>query len=194
MPFPPTPSQTASNTPTPSITPSVTPSFSPTGTVCPGLTPTSTSTPNVTPSQTMTQTVTPSNTPSVTQTMTQTPSQTATFGFTPTNTSTPSQTPSQTMTQTPSPSVCALDFSLTYTCNETPDATVYASGFTCGSGQYDINQVLYLSQSGATSGIYVQVNSSVVSYFSVPNNTWWVCVRDRNNPSNKVCKSITPNC
>ena len=35
MPFPPTPSQTASNTPTPSITPSVTPSFTPTGTECP---------------------------------------------------------------------------------------------------------------------------------------------------------------
>ena len=37
MPFPPTPSQTASNTPTPSITASLTPSITPTLTQCPGI-------------------------------------------------------------------------------------------------------------------------------------------------------------
>jgi len=37
MPFPPTPSQTASNTPTPSITSSLTPSLTPTLTQCPGI-------------------------------------------------------------------------------------------------------------------------------------------------------------
>jgi hypothetical protein len=47
MPFPPTPSQTPSNTPTPSITPSNTPSYTPTGTVCPELTPTPTTIPCV---------------------------------------------------------------------------------------------------------------------------------------------------
>jgi hypothetical protein len=147
---------------------------------------------------TPTPSVTPTITPTITQTMTQTPSPTATFGLTPSQTQTPSYTPSQTVTQTmtqsPTPSTC-LDFNISYLCNtESNDATVYVSGFTCGSGQYDINQVLYLTQSGATSGIYIQVNSSVVSYFTVENNTWWVCVKDRNNPSNIVCKSVTTNC
>lgn len=134
---------------------------------------------------TPTPSITPSITPSMTQTMTQTPSQTATINVTPTQTQTPSQTPSN----------CQVDFSVSYICNtESNDATVYVSGFTCGGGQYDINQVLYLTQSGATSGVYIQVNSPVVSYFTVENNTWWVCVKDRNNPSNIRCKSVTTLC
>lgn len=181
MPYPPTPSQTASNTPTPSITPSVTPTYSPTGTVCPGFTPTATSTIAATPTQT--------------KTPTQTPSQTATIPVTPSQTGTIAATPTQTQTNTQSPSVCPLDFQVNYICNEaTPDSTVIVSGITCGSGQYDINQVLYLTQSGATGGIYIEVASPTVSYFSTANNTWWVCVKDRNNPTNIVCKSITPSC
>jgi hypothetical protein len=83
MPFPPTPSQTPSNTPTPSITASQTPSYTPTGTVCPGLTPTATRTPTQTQTQTGTIPVTP----------TQTQTQTATIAETPTMTPTPSTTP-----------------------------------------------------------------------------------------------------
>jgi hypothetical protein len=82
MPFPPTPSQTPSNTPTPSITPSNTPSYTPTGTVCPGLTPTAT------PTTTLTSTPTPTNTatPNATSTPTQTQTQTGTVTPTPTST------------------------------------------------------------------------------------------------------------
>jgi len=286
MPYPPTPSQTASNTPTPSITASVTPTYSPTGTACPVIT--NTPTISITPSNTPTVSITPSNTPTVsitpsqTPTINVTPTQTPTINLTPTQTQTqtqtqtptatlcrecdryanntfetleidyqscegvfyvnelipanetvcivrgsgggtdwaemdlqapncnppcpsPSQTPSQTstinatptqtQTNTQTPSVCALDFQVNYICNEaTPDSTVIVSGITCGSGQYDINQVLYLTESGATSGIYIQVLSPTVSYYSVENFTWWVCVKDRNNPTNIVCKSITPSC
>jgi hypothetical protein len=84
MPFPPTPSQTPSNTPTPSITPSNTPSYTPTGTVCPGLTPTATSTIAVTPTTTPTPTQTQTGTggllisPTPTNTSTSTPTQTPT--------------------------------------------------------------------------------------------------------------------
>ena len=101
MPFPPTPSNTPSNTPTPSITASVTPTQTPTGTVCPGLTPTNTPTISLTPSITSS----PSNTPSMTATNTQTPTQTqtptSTVGTSPTPTNTLTASPTQTATQTP---------------------------------------------------------------------------------------------
>lgn len=86
MPFPPTPSITASPTPTPSITPSVTPTNTPTSSVCPGLTPTATSTPPSSPTQTNTPTQTITSTPTITPTQTST-------AATPTQTPTPSSTP-----------------------------------------------------------------------------------------------------
>lgn len=82
MPYPPTPSITASNTPTPSITASQTPTYSPTGTACPGITPTqtpsNTATPVVTASLTTRATPTPTSTPTNTPTHTQTPTPTKT--------------------------------------------------------------------------------------------------------------------
>jgi len=110
MPFPPTPSQTPSNTPTPSITPSNTPSYTPTGTACPGLTPTAT----------------PNPTPTPTSTQTQTPSQTAT------NTSTPTETPTSTPTPTGLSCQCYqainttnTDLNITYTpCGESETEVV----------------------------------------------------------------------
>lgn len=82
MPFPLTPSNTASNTPTPSITPSITPTQTPTGTVCPGLTPTMTPSNTATPTRTLPLTSTPTNTQTATQT--RTPTQTGTQTPTPT--------------------------------------------------------------------------------------------------------------
>lgn len=96
MPYPPTPSQTASNTPTPSITASVTPTYTPTETPCIGVTPTQT------PSNTATQ-VTPTPTITPTPSITQTSTPTGTIVVTPTNTSSPTNTP----TQTPSPTTPA---------------------------------------------------------------------------------------
>lgn len=114
MPFPPTPSITASNTPTPSITSSVTPTLTPTGTACPELTPSATPTISVTPSITASNTATPTNTPTISVTPSNTPTNTATPSITPSNTatSTPTatigSTPTQTQTQTltPSPTTC----------------------------------------------------------------------------------------
>ena len=111
MPFPLTPSQTASNTPTPSITASITPTITPTGTQCPFPTPTNTLTPTFTPTNTITSTSTPTNTPTNTETATPTNTQTSTPTNTPTNTetstptntqtSTPTNTPTNTQTNTP---------------------------------------------------------------------------------------------
>jgi hypothetical protein len=91
MPFPPTPSQTPSNTPTPSITASQTPSYTPTETVCPGLTPTATRTPTQTQTQTPSQTGTLQPTPTQTQTQTATQTQTGTIPVTPTPSPTPGE-------------------------------------------------------------------------------------------------------
>lgn len=114
MPFPPTPSNSPSNTPTPSITASNTPTLTPTGTPCPEVTATNTPTISVTPSITASNTATPSNTPTntatpsqtptINPTPTQTPSNTATSTPTATIGSTPTQT--QTQTLTPSPTAC----------------------------------------------------------------------------------------
>lgn len=111
MPFPPTPSNSPSNTPTPSITASNTPTLSPTQSVCPTNTPTNTSTINVTPTQTPTISVTPSNTPTISVT----PSNTATQTNTPTQTRTPNVTPSVTATNTPTgtpPVVCNTNWTV----------------------------------------------------------------------------------
>ncbi len=88
MPFPPTPSNTTSNTPTPSITASNTPTVTPTGSACPGSSPTQTPSNTATPTQTMTPTGTINATP------TQTSTPTSTINSTPTQTQTPSPTPS----------------------------------------------------------------------------------------------------
>jgi len=101
MPFPPTPSNTPSNTPTPSITASQTPTNTPTGTVCPGLTPTNTPTISLTPSITASPSNTPSMTASNTATPTQTQTPTSTVGTSPTPTKTLTATPTKTPTQTP---------------------------------------------------------------------------------------------
>lgn len=77
MPFPKTPTPTASITPTPSLTASQTPTQTPTQSVCPNLTPTATPTLSLTPS------ITASNTPTITSTLTPSPT------LTPTQTSTP---------------------------------------------------------------------------------------------------------
>ena len=84
MPFPPTPSNTPSNTATPSVTPSNTATVTPTSSVCPGLTPTATPTPSFTPTETPTMTPTSGATPTPT--------------MTPTNTETPTTTPTPTST------------------------------------------------------------------------------------------------
>lgn len=107
MPFPKTPTPTASITPTISLTSSITPTITPTRTVCPGLTPTAT------PSVSMTQTITP------------------TYTTTPTTTTTPTNTVSSTQTQTPSstPVICLCYLIL----NETAGVLQYT--YTpCGTG------------------------------------------------------------
>ena len=81
-----------------------------------------------------------------------------------------------------------------YNEGESPSATVEVSALTGGSGTYQITNTLYLSEAGALGGTYVNAVSSPVNYFLVENNTWWVGIRDTNNPTNKIAKQIVVNC
>ena len=81
-----------------------------------------------------------------------------------------------------------------YNEGEPPRATVEVSALTGGSGTYQITNTLYLSEAGALGGTYVNAGSSPVNYFLVENNTWWVGIRDTNNPTNKIAKQIVVNC
>ena len=81
-----------------------------------------------------------------------------------------------------------------YNEGESPSATVEVSVLTGGSGTYQITNTLYLSEAGALGGTYVNAGYSPVNYFLVENNTWWVGIRDTNNPTNKIAKQIVVNC
>ena len=81
-----------------------------------------------------------------------------------------------------------------YNEGEPPSATVEVSALTGGSGTYQITNTLYLSEAGALGGTYVNAGYSPVNYFLVENNTWWVGIRDTNNPTNKIAKQIVVNC
>ena len=141
MPFPLTPSNTASNTPTPSITPSITPTQTPTGTVCPGLTPTMT--PSNTATQTQTGTLKPTPTSSPTTTQTQTPSATAT------------QTPSATRPLYYKLDACAPETGQGY--------TAIVPGV-ASQRYYDfINDVYYVWDNTTTLSPFVIVNVNIVS-------------------------------
>lgn len=110
-----------------------------------------------------------------------------------TTTTTTTAAPTTTTTQ------AALNFDLSSVCNsisfgETPTSTVSATSFTGGSGVYQITQVLYLTQTAALNGTYIDTGTPPVDFFSVENGTWWVAIRDKNNPSNKLAKSITLTC
>jgi hypothetical protein len=127
-------------------------------------------------------------TPTVTETITPTP--------TPTITSTPTETPTNTPTQTPTQS--PLDFSISGSCIN--GGSVHTYNHIGGSGTYDRGTGLYdteLEALNETGWIQISNPSSFVSsgvpYFNTT-RTYWVALRDRNNQSNIVVKSILVDC
>lgn len=147
--------------------------------------------PTPTPSSTPTSTATSTPTPTPSSTSTSTPTETPTP--TPTSTETPTPTPSSTETPTPTP--VPFDFILDWSC--AGGGSTDAHGFTGGSGNYDISTGLHTTESDALNSLgWLQLmNGSVhagTTYNS--NGTFWVAVKDRNNPSLKIAKSVTIEC
>ena len=125
---------------------------------------------------------------------TSTPTPTSTETPTPTPTLTSSSTPTPTPTSTESP----LDFTISSDCIN--GGAVYTNNHIGGSGVYDRGTGLYDSESEALNETgWIQISnpintvSSGVPYFNTT-RTYWIALRDRNNQSNVVAKSILVDC
>lgn len=122
-----------------------------------------------------------------------TPTVTPTSTVTPTVSKTPSGTP--TMSPTPTPSNAALDFTIGFDCSS--GGRVLSNGFVGGSGTYDITGNAFATENEAlNSGYWIQLaNPNVTSGNVVSSSgTYWVAIRDRNNLSNKMAKSVDVVC
>jgi hypothetical protein len=71
--------------------------------------------------------------------------------------------------------------------------TITISSYTGGSGNYQITNTTYTSSIAALNGTFIN-DIAPYTYTSVPNGTRYVAVRDTNNPSNVVAKSVVVNC
>jgi hypothetical protein len=117
---------------------------------------------------------------------------------TPTATSTPTPTVTATGTPTPTPTLAPIDFTISSNC--TSGGSVFTNNYTGGSGTYDRGTGLYNTEAEAlneTQWINVPNPSSyVTTNVPIPNitTTYWVAVRDRNNQSNIVAKSVIVDC
>lgn len=114
---------------------------------------------------------------------------------TPTSTETPTPTPTITDTPTPSPTPVPFDFTLIWDCTSNGSSEAY--GFVGGSGQYDMSTGVFTTENDAlNAGLWNQLaNPGVhagVTYNS--NGTFWVAIRDRNNQTLKLAKSVTISC
>ena len=113
-------------------------------------------------------------------------------------TPTPTPTPTSTPTPTPTPTESPLDFTISSDCIN--GGAVYSNNHIGGSGVYDRGTGLYDTESEAlneTGWFQIMSPSHYVSngapYFNTT-RTYWVALRDRNNQSNIVVKSILVDC
>jgi hypothetical protein len=117
---------------------------------------------------------------------------------TPTPTSTPTPTPTATSTPTPTstpiPTESPLDFTFTAECN--PQGT-NITNFSGGSGQWEYTANVFGSENEAlNAGLWFTVANSWnnVGTETDADGTYWAAVRDLNNPSNIIAKSVTISC
>jgi len=73
-------------------------------------------------------------------------------------------------------------------------ASVVLTNFAGGSGQYDVTDTYYSTCNGALNGSFSFLNGTSKDYLYVPNGTWYVGLRDANNPSNVTCLTLVVNC
>jgi hypothetical protein len=125
------------------------------------------------------------------------PTTTTTGGPTTTTTSTSTTTLRPTTTTTSTTTLAPVSASISYVCNPgLGTATVTISGFTGGSGDFQINNTLLTSAAATNTATFVDVFSptSSVSNFGVIDGVWYTQVRDKNNTSNKLILSQSVDC
>lgn len=156
-----------------------------------------TPTPTETPISTETPTPTPTSTPTSTETPTPTPTETETPTPTPTSTPTPTETPTPTSTETPTPTPTESPLNFTVTTDCISNGRVITSNHTGGSGFYDRSSGIFTTENEALNAVFWNqlLNGGVFASTTVGSDgTYWVAIRDRNNQSNKLAKSITISC
>lgn len=73
-------------------------------------------------------------------------------------------------------------------------ALVVLTNFAGGSGQYDVTDTYYSTCNEALNGSFNFLNGTSKDYLYVPSGTWYVGLRDANNPSNSTCLTLVVNC
>jgi hypothetical protein len=73
-------------------------------------------------------------------------------------------------------------------------ALVVLTNFAGGSGQYDVTDTYYTNCNDALTGTFNFLNGTSKDYLYVPSGTWYVGIRDANNPSRVTCLTIVVNC
>ena len=88
--------------------------------------------------------------------------------------------------------VLQVNFALSVTCSLN-DGVVLINSITGGGGTYEIGDSAYLSEASAlASTSFVTATTKTFNY--MPDGTLWFVVRDKNNTSNKIAKSIEIAC
>jgi hypothetical protein len=154
---------------------------------------TATSTPTPTPTETSTPTPTPTETSTPTPTETSTPTPTETSTPTPTETSTP--TPTATSTPTVTPTIPPLNFSISGNCEN--NGSIRFSNFVgSASNNYQYSNGTFTTENAALNASTWQPITGGASGLLIPasSGTFWVAVRETENPSNIIAKSITIAC
>jgi hypothetical protein len=112
----------------------------------------------------------------------------------PTQTPTPTITPTYTPTITPTSTQSPLDFTFTAECG--PQGT-NITNFSGGSGQWEYTANVFGSENEAlNAGLWYTVANSWnnVGTQTDADGTYWAAVRDLNNPSNIIAKSVNISC
>jgi hypothetical protein len=88
--------------------------------------------------------------------------------------------------------VLQVNFALSVTCSLN-DGVVVINGITGGGGTYEIGTQAYSSQANALAGTSFTTDNTL-TFNNMPDGTLWFVVRDKNNTSNKIAKSIVIAC
>ena len=79
-------------------------------------------------------------------------------------------------------------------CRLLGDGSVFISGISGGSGQYQMTNTYYGTCEEALSGTFSNIIGTSKSYISVPSGIAYFGLRDTNNPSNSTCITVEVNC
>jgi hypothetical protein len=121
------------------------------------------------------------------------PATTTTTTTTSTSTTTSTTTLPTTTTTTSTTTIQPVSFSISQSC-ASGTAVITIDNFAGGtSGLYQVNTQVYTSEANAIAGTFINA-SAPYQYSSVPDGTWYVCVRDRNNNVYLAVNSIATNC